>query len=102
MLALNRQLIKANARVTQGNYSLSGLVGFDMHGKTVGVIGTGKIGRGVASILLGMGCEVLAHDVRPSEEAVAAGVRYVDTVEELLPRCRVVTLHCPLTPPRTI
>ena len=98
MLALNRQLIKANARVTQGNYSLSGLVGFDMHGKTVGVIGTGKIGRGVASILLGMGCEVLAHDVRPSEEAVAAGVRYVDTVEELLPRCRVVTLHCPLTP----
>ena len=57
MLALNRQLIKANARVTQGNYSLSGLVGFDMHGKTVGVIGTGKIGRGVASILLEMGAK---------------------------------------------
>ena len=57
MLALNRQLIKANARVTQGNYSLSGLVGFDMHGKTVGVIGTGKIGRGVASILLEWGAK---------------------------------------------
>ena len=55
MLALNRQIIKGHSRVQQGNYSLSGLVGFDMHGKTVGVVGTGKIGRCTAAILLGMG-----------------------------------------------
>ena len=55
MLALNRQIIKGHSRVQQGNYSLSGLVGFDMHGKTVGLVGTGKIGRCTAAILLGMG-----------------------------------------------
>ena len=97
MLALNRQLMKGHARVVQGNYSLSGLVGFDMHGKTVGIVGTGKIGRCTAKILLGMGCEVLAYDVFQSKEAIAMGVKYVDTVQELLPRCQIVSLHCPLT-----
>ena len=97
MLALNRQLMKGHARVTQGNYSLSGLVGFDMHGKTVGIVGTGKIGRCAAKILLAMGCEVLAYDVFQSKEAIAMGVKYVDTVQELLPRCQIVSLHCPLT-----
>ena len=71
MLALNRQLIKANARVTQGN-SLSGLVGFDMHGKTVGVIGTGKIGRGVASILPEWGAKCWRTTCGPRRKPSAA------------------------------
>lgn len=98
MLCLNRQLVKADARVRHGNYSLSGLVGFDMHGKTVGIVGTGKIGRCVGRVLLAMGCEVLAHDVHRSEEAEAMGMRYVDALSELLERSDVVTLHCPLLP----
>ena len=95
MLALNRQLVKASMRVIQGNYSLSGLVGFNMHGKTVGVIGTGKIGRCTIDILLGMGCRVLAHDLYPNEEMLSKGVEYL-SLEELLPQSDIVTLHCPL------
>uniref|UniRef100_A0A7S4BXC9 D-isomer specific 2-hydroxyacid dehydrogenase NAD-binding domain-containing protein n=2 Tax=Chrysotila carterae TaxID=13221 RepID=A0A7S4BXC9_CHRCT len=96
MLSLNRQIVKATERVRYGNFALSGLVGFDMHGKTVGVIGTGKIGRAVSSILLGMGCEVIAHDVKQSEDALRLGVRYV-SLNELLERSHIITLHCPLT-----
>jgi len=96
MMALNRQIVKASARVAQGNYALSGLVGFDMHGKTCGIIGTGLIGRCTAAILLGMGCRVLAYDPFPNQTARDMGIEYVE-LEELLASSRVISLHCPLT-----
>ena len=79
-----------------GNYALSGLVGFDMHGKTCGIIGTGLIGRCTAAILLGMGCRVLAYDPFPNQTARDMGIEYVE-LEELLASSRVISLHCPLT-----
>ena len=79
-----------------GNYALSGLVSFDMHGKTCGIIGTGLIGRCTAAILLGMGCRVLAYDPFPNQTARDMGIEYVE-LEELLASSRVISLHCPLT-----
>lgn len=96
MLALNRQIHRAYARVREGNFELEGLMGFDMHGRTVGVVGTGRIGSLVARIMHGFGCEVLANDVKPSDE-VADFARYVP-MAQLLRRSDIVTLHCPLTP----
>jgi D-lactate dehydrogenase len=98
MLALNRKLVKANNRIREGNFALDGLVGFDMHGKTAGVIGTGTIGRLVAQILRGFGCKVLAYDPAPDADwAVQQGVRYAP-LEELLALSHIVSLHAPLTP----
>ena len=97
ILALNRRLHKAYARVREGNFSLDGLLGFDLHGKTVGVVGTGAIGSVVVQILLGFGCRVLAHDLVPRDELTARGVRYVE-LPTLLEASDIVTLHCPLTP----
>jgi len=97
MMALNRQIFKAQVRTLQGNYDLSGLVGFDMHGKTVGVIGSGKIGRCAAAILLGMGCKVLTFDPYENQEAKDMGMVYVP-LDELLAQSSVITLHCPLMP----
>ncbi|CUH34911.1 D-lactate dehydrogenase [Jannaschia seosinensis] len=97
LLALNRRLHRAYNRVREGNFALDGLMGFDIHGKTVGVVGTGRIGICVARILGGFGCRVLAHDPQPAQEARDAGAHYVP-LEELLAECDIVTLHCPLTP----
>lgn len=97
MLCLNRRIHRAYARVREHNFSLEGLTGFDMHGRTVGVIGTGKIGATVARILLGFGCRVLAHDPAPSDECRNMGVEYVD-LDRLLSESDIITLHCPLTP----
>ena len=97
MLALNRKLHRASNRVREGNFALDGLLGFDVHGKTAGIIGTGKIGTAVAQILVGFGCEVLAFDPVEDERCRAFGVRYVK-VDDLLTRSHIVTLHCPLTP----
>jgi D-lactate dehydrogenase len=97
MMALNRHIHRAHNRVREGNFSLNGLVGFDMHDKTVGVVGTGKIGRCVISILLGFGCRVLASDRSRDAAAEALGVRYVG-LEELLRSSDIITLHAPLTP----
>ncbi len=97
MLALNRQIHRAHARVREANFSLEGLLGFDLHGRTVGIVGTGKIGRVVARILGGFGCELLGYDPYPSEEAAALGLEYVD-LDELYRRSDVITLHTPLTP----
>ena len=97
VLCLNRRLHKAYARVREGNFTLDGLVGYDVRGKTVGVIGTGKIGRCFASCLSGFGAELLAYDVRESEEARALGVRYCG-LDELLGRSHIVSLHLPLNP----
>ena len=97
MLALNRKLHRAYNRVREGNFALDGLVGFDLHGKTVGIIGTGKIGSVVAQILIGFGCPILAFDPIPNERCRSSGVHYLN-LDELLAQSDVITLHCPLTP----
>lgn len=98
LLALNRKIHRAYNRVRELNFSLGGLVGFDLHGKTVGILGTGKIGRIAAQIFRGFGCEVLAYDPFPQEEwAQQNGIRYA-ALDELLGRSDVISLHMPLTP----
>lgn len=96
-LTLNRKLHKAYNRVREGNFALDGLLGFDVFGKTVGVIGTGEIGGRVAKLFQGFGCEVLAADPSPSPELQAAGVRYV-AADALFAASDIISLHCPLTP----
>lgn len=98
LLSLNRKLHRAHARVRELNFSLDGLVGFDLHGKTVGVIGTGRIGAAFCRIMKGFGCEVLAYDLHPDPELRESGtVRYA-SLEEIYARSRVISLHVPLTP----
>ncbi len=97
MLGLNRKTHRAWQRTRENNFSLQGLLGFDMYGKTAGIVGTGRIGTRVAHILAGMGCQLLGHDVRHSAECERLGLRYVD-LETLLRSSQIVTLHCPLTP----
>jgi D-lactate dehydrogenase len=97
MLALNRKLYRAYNRVREGNFALDGLLGFDVHAKTVGIIGTGKIGTVVARILIGFGCRVLAFDPVSKETCRSFGVEYA-TFDELLASSHIITLHCPLTP----
>jgi len=97
LMALNRKIHRAYNRVREQNFSLSGLVGFDLHSKTVGIIGTGKIGRVAAQIFRGFGCRVLAYDPHPMDEwAAKHGITYT-CVEELLRESGVVSLHLPLT-----
>lgn len=95
--ALNRRLYKTYNRIREGNFSLEGLMGFDLHGRTAGIVGTGKIGAVVARILHGFGCNPLAYDVTETPELQAFGGRYVSK-NELLVESDIVTLHCPLTP----
>ncbi len=97
ILALNRKVHRAWARVREGNFSLDGLLGFDLVGRTVGVVGTGKIGAAVARIMAGFGCRMLAFDPYPNPDCVALGVSYVPFTD-LLTRSDIVSLHCPLTP----
>lgn len=97
ILALNRHIPRAVARVRDGNFALDGLVGFDLFGKTAGVVGTGRIGLCVVRLLAGFGCRVLAYDPMPSPEAAALGATAA-TLETLLAESNLVTLHCPLTP----
>ncbi|MFV2103701.1 2-hydroxyacid dehydrogenase [Micromonospora sp. LOL_024] len=97
ILALNRKIHRAYNRVREHNFALTGLLGFDLHGRTVGIVGTGRIGVCVAQILAGFGCRVLASDPYPSDSAITAGVEYVP-LERLLAESHIVTLHCPLTP----
>lgn len=97
ILALNRHVHRAYNRVREQNFSLDGLVGFDLQGKTIGVVGTGAIGIEVVRIAAGFGSRVLASDPAPSDEARAAGATFVD-LSTLLGESDVVTLHCPLVP----
>jgi D-lactate dehydrogenase len=94
ILSLNRKIHKAYQRVRENNFGLDGLLGFDLHGRTVGVIGTGTIGQNVVRILHGFGCKVLMYDVKQSESCVALG-NYCD-LDQLLGESDIVTLHCPL------
>jgi len=96
LLAVNRKIVRASVRTREGNFDLEGLMGFDLHGKTVGVIGTGKIGMIFARIMTGFGCTVVGHDKYPDPAFEALGARYVG-IDELLDCSDVVSLHCPLT-----
>ena len=96
VLMLVRRLHKAYARVREGNFSLEGLLGFDLHGRTAGVVGTGRIGTRVAEILLGFGCRVLAHDPQPVPGLIARGITYLP-LDEVVATADILTLHCPLT-----
>jgi D-lactate dehydrogenase len=95
ILALDRKLCRASARVRELNFSLDGLVGFDLHGKTVGIIGAGRIGGALARIMRGFGCQVLLHDLLTDPALEAAGARYVP-LEELLRHSDIISLHLPL------
>ncbi|WP_294250806.1 2-hydroxyacid dehydrogenase [uncultured Sphingomonas sp.] len=98
LLAVDRQIPRAWSRVRENNFALDGLIGRNLHGRTVGVVGTGKIGALVARALrAGFGCTVLASDLHADPELEAIGVRYVPR-DELLRTAEIVTLHCPLTP----
>jgi len=97
ILALNRNIHRAFNRVREGNFALDGLMGFDLHGRTVGIVGTGKIGAVFAKIMRGFGCRVLAYDVVENPECQAIGVEY-RPLNELLRESDITSLHCPLTP----
>lgn len=97
VLAMNRHICRAYARVRDGNFALDGLLGFDMHGKAAGIVGTGRIGTIVARILAGFGCRLLGFDVAPNDECRALGVAYVP-LAALWAQADIVTLHAPLTP----
>ena len=97
LLSLNRKTYLAYQRTKENNFTLDGLMGFDLYGKQIGVVGTGKIGAAFARIMLGFGCHVLAHDKTHSAALQELGVAYVP-LNELLANADVISLHCPLTP----
>lgn len=94
ILALNRKLVRANSRVHENNFLLDGLMGFDLHGCTVGVVGTGQIGSVFAHIMRGFGCHVLAFDPQPQPDLPVEYVAW----QTLLSRSDILSLHCPLSP----
>lgn len=97
LLSINRKIYKAMQRTKKYNFTLNGLLGFDIHGKTVGVIGTGKIGKTFCQIMKGFGTNILAYDVYQDEQAAKEiGFQYVE-LDELLAKSDIISLHCPLT-----
>lgn len=96
LLTLNRKTHKAYNRVREQNFSLNGLLGFNLHGKIVGVIGTGKIGKAFCKIMLGFGCTVITYDIYEDADLKFLGVSYV-TQQEVMQKSDVISLHCPLT-----
>ena len=98
LLAISKRIVESVERTRRGNFSLEGLRGFDLKGKTIGVVGVGRIGRNVVRLARAFGMKVLAYTKRPDPKlAEELGFTYVATLEELLPKCDVVTLHAPLT-----
>lgn len=97
MMAMNRKLFRGQQLVALQDFRLDSLTGFDVQGKTIGVIGTGKIGMAFSRIMLGFGAKVLGYDLLENQEAIDRGIAYV-SLEELLRKSDVVSLHCPLTP----
>lgn len=97
ILTLNRKTHKAYNRIRENNFSLEKLVGFNLHGKTVGVIGTGRTGAAFCTIMQGFGCKVIANDIKESGELKSKGVNYV-SFNELLQASDIISLHCPLNP----
>jgi len=96
IMSLNRKYHRAYPRIREGNFSLDGLMGFDIHGKTIGVIGTGKIGQIFIDIMKGFNCRILAYDKYPNKELIKEGVEYVE-LQELYSESDIISLHCPLT-----
>ena len=97
LLDVNRKIHRAYARVREGNFSLEGLLGFEVRERTVGIIGTGKIGAAVAEIMLGFGCNVIAYDIRPNPVCLEMGVQYM-ALPKLFAGADIISLHSPLTP----
>ncbi len=97
LLTLDRNIHRASNRVRDGNFALEGLLGFDIYGLTVGIIGTGRIGLEVARIMRGFGCHVLGYDLYPRSDSEVTGIQNV-SLEEIFARSDILTLHCPLTP----
>jgi D-lactate dehydrogenase len=97
ILSLSRKIHRAYNRVREGNFLLDGLLGFDIHGKTVGIVGTGKIGSVLARIMHGFGCQLLGYDMTQNQSCLELGMRYV-SLNELLAQSDIVSLHAPLTP----
>jgi len=95
ILTLNRKTHKAYNRVREQNFALNGLLGFDLFGKTIGIIGTGNIGKAFAKIALGFGCKVLAYDIVENDEMISDGVSFV-SLEEIFSSSDIISLHCPL------
>ncbi len=94
---LNRKTHKAYNRIREGNFSLNNLMGFNLHKKTVGVIGTGTIGATFSKIMLGFGCKVIAFDIAESNELIKLGVSYRE-IEDVFKAADIISLHCPLNP----
>jgi D-lactate dehydrogenase len=97
ILSLNRKIHRSYNRVREGNFALDGLLGFDLYGTTIGIIGTGRIGIVFAQIMKGFGCRLLAYDPYPNQECRDLGVEYVD-LPTLYAQSDIISLHCPLTP----
>jgi D-lactate dehydrogenase len=96
ILTLNRKTHKAYNRVREGNFSLEGLMGFNLHRTKVAIIGTGNIGKALYRILKGFGCQIMAYDPFPNPELVADGLQY-GTLEEVISNAEIVSMHCPLS-----
>lgn len=96
ILTLNRKTHKVYNRIRESNFSLENLIGFNLYNKTVGVIGTGKIGEAFCNIMLGFGCRVIAYDIKESEKLKEKGIKY-KPFEEVLRESDIISLHCPLT-----
>lgn len=97
IMTLNRKTHKGYNQVRENNFSLQNLMGFNLFGKTIGVVGTGKIGRAFCNIMIGFGCKIIAFDIKENETMIQKGVRY-KTFEELLSESDIISIHCPLTP----
>lgn len=95
IMTLNRKTHKAYNRVREGNFSLKNLIGFNLHGKVVGVIGTGQIGIAFCKIMKGFGCRLLAYDIAESQALLDMGVEYLP-MEEVFQQADIISLHCPL------
>lgn len=96
MLALNRKLLQADKRLRKYNFELDPLIGFDMNGKTVGIIGTGKIGGVIAKILHGFGCRLLGYDIKPNNKLMEQYQLQYTSIDNLLNKSDIITIHCPL------
>lgn len=97
ILTLARKTHKAYNRVREGNFSLNKLMGFNLHGKTVGVIGTGNIGTAFCKIMLGFGCKVIVYDIKENTELTQLGIEF-STLDQVLTQSNIISFHCPLTP----
>jgi D-lactate dehydrogenase len=97
ILTLNRKTHKAYNRVREGNFSLKNLIGFNLYGKTLGIIGTGKIGQTFCRVMSGFGCNIVAFDIVQSQELINIGVTYVP-LDDVFQKADIISLHCPLNP----